>query len=399
MITPLLLAALQAVSGPQVVAHSPLTPRELIAVRSVGQVVLAESPSPGLSAIRIFVPVSEQFGEAGAGRVLTELATERVRGVAARTGAKFAAVRSGSGIAYTVSGSDLNFDYLFLVAARAVAAPSDEGIALRRAIQQVRTQLEPAAETGRGWVIADLTDRMCPTVPPWLGSSQELSRFDGQRLQGFWSRTHARGGLVVTVATALPSATVLAGLDLVGSRLPAAISPGVERQSGTAHAERARAPSVLRRWYGEARPVPSGFEAEAVVVGELISSGMAPDVEDFELFAELRETACGTAMVTVGSSYRGGSRAMRRRVTSFVEDLTSGLHAEAVAEASATVQLRLLSEADTPEGRARAVGSLFEGRAETPALVDALGELRLDDVTGFLNVLRARDPLRAELNP
>ncbi len=398
MITPLLLAALQAIPGPAPVVHAPLDPRAVIDVASVGRVILAESPSPGLSAIRVFVPLTEQYGESGAGRVLTRLATERVRGIAARTGAKFAAVRTGRGVAYTVSGSDLDLDYLFVVVSRAAAIPSDGGVVLRRAVQEVRSRLEPAAETGRGWVVADLADRICPTVPPWTGTSQDLARFDGAFLQAFWAKTHTPAHLVVTVATALPQATVLAGLDLIGVQLSPTVSGALVDGATPSQSPASRPPSVIRRWYGEARPIPVGFEASALVVGELLSTHLSQG-SGYELFAELRETACGPAIFTVGSSFRAGTRPMRQRVQGFVEELAADLDPGSVADAASTLRLRLMSNADTPEGRAEVVGSIFEGGPDVPTLIDDLAEFRLDDVVALFAAFRATDPLRAEVNP
>jgi len=391
------LVALQALAGPAVAPHNPLAARAVFELPSIGSVVLADSPSPGLSAIRVFVPLDEGFGEAGAGRVLTQLATERVRGIAARSGARFSATRSGAGIAYAVSGSDLDLDYLFLVMARALSAPADGRVALRRAVQRVRADLEPSVETGKGWTISSLSDRMCPTSPPWVGSLVDLGALDGDRIGMFWSRTHAAGSAVVTVATSLPQAIVLASLDLLGTRL-AQPSDAATRES-PAPPRRPRAPSVLRRWYGEGRPVPQGYSAAALVVGELLERRLPVEADGYELFAELRETACGPALIVVGSAFRGGERTMRRRVTSFVDDLTTGLDAIDVAEASAALRLRMLWESDAPDGRASAVGSLFEGGPSVSELVDALEAVRLDDVVRLLEALSSRDPLRAEVNP
>lgn len=398
MITPLLLAALQASPAAPPPDPDPFDPIAVLVVPEVGQLVVATSPSPGLSAVRIFVPAPEGSGEAGAARVLTELATERVRGVAARTGARFSATRDSRGIAYSVWGSDLDLDYLFLVAGRAAAEPADGRVALRSAVQHLVADLEPTTETGLGWVLSSLTDQMCPTATPWTGTIADLEALDAETLRRFWARTHQPGAWVVSVATALPTATVLAGLGLLAEELPdssmvteAAPSPGA--------GPRSRAPAALKRWYGEARPLPAGSGATALVLGELLATGLTPAGDGFELFAQIRDTSCGQAMVSVGSSYRAGARVMRRQVADLIETLSARVTASQVAAAASLLRLETLAAGDSPEGRARAVGAAFEGRLATSRLAADLREVDVDDVLSLLSALRATVPLRAEVNP
>lgn len=343
------------------------------------------------------MPATEVFGEAGAARVLIELATERVRGIAARTGARFSATRDSRGIAYSVWGSDLDLDYLFLVAGRAAAEPIDGRVALRSAVQRVAADLEPSAETGLGWVVSSLTDQMCPTAPPWTGRIADLEALDAEALGQFWARTHRPGGWVVTVSTGLPTATVLAGLGLLADQLPDSSAVTAVPQEGTG-GPRTRAPAVLKRWYGEARPLPAGSDATARVLGELIAN-LTPEGDSFELFAQIRETSCGQTLVTVGSSYRAGARVMRRQVTDFIETLSAEVSAGQVAAAASRIRLRLLASGDGPEGRSRTVGAAFEGRPSMSRSAAELLDVGVDDVQSLLSALRATVPLRAEVNP
>lgn len=395
MITPLLWAALQVVSGSPV-GPPVLPPPTVLDVPSVGLLVLTESPSPGLSAIRVFVPISEQFGEAGWGLVLTRLATERVRGLAARTGARFSATRVKGGIAYVVTGSDLDIDHLFSVVARALSAPKDGRISTQRAVSRVLSDLEPSTETGRGWVTSKLAVELCPTWPRWTGARADLEGLGEGDIEGFWGVTHAPGGLVVTVATSLSQPVVLSALDLVADRLPLGANPVDRTTSVRASEVPTGAPEVIRRWYGEARAFPANGVAVAHVVVELLAGTLVPQSSGYELFVDIREMECGPALVAVGSSLRGSAGELRTRVTSVVDELAAGIDATRVAEATASVHLRLLAAADTPEGRAALAAASFEGNAGTRDL-DALRTIGLEDVTALLDLLRTGEVVRAEI--
>lgn len=395
MVTPLLWAALQIVSGSPVGPPVLETPT-VLDVPAVGLLVQTESPSPGLSAIRVFVPVSERRGEAGWGLVLTQLAAERVRGLAASTGARFSASRAKGGIAYVVTGSDLDIDHLFSVVARALSAPKDGRIAIQRAVSLLLNDLEAFDETGRGWITARLAVELCPTSTPWTGARADLEGMGEVDIEGFWGATHAPGGLVVTVATSLSQPVVLSGLDLVAKQL-LGNSNSAERATSTRVSEApAGAPGVIRRWYGEARAFPAGDLAVAHVVAELLAGSLVPQSSGYELFVEVRELGCSPALVAVGSSFRISTGELRTRVTSVVDELSAGIDATRVAEATASVYLRLLAAADAPAGRAALAASSFEGQAGIRDL-DALRAIRLEDVTALLDLLRTGESVRAEI--
>lgn len=361
--------------------------------------LVTTSPSEGLTTVRVFVPFDESFAEAGTGRVLAQAAAERVRGTAARVGAQFSALRVPAGIAYSVTGSDEDFDYLASILRSAMAEPTAQDVVVRRLAARARTTIEREQETGRGWVSSDLAARLCPTAPPEAGMSGSLSSISARRLIRFWARTHVRNRASVVVVTRAPLPLVLSSLRTLGLAEGGVQSPASEVAPSSGSAPSLQ---VLRRWYGEARPLPEEAAAETEVLARLLDDAVTVSGQDYDLFIELRRVRCSSALLAVGTAYRAGDGAMRTRVSGLLGELTESLSEARVREAASDVRATLLAEVSTPAGMAGALGR-EGGDTGSPdglaGLYERLGSIGLADMSAFLDALAGLTPLRSELRP
>ncbi len=361
--------------------------------------LLKASPAQGLSTIRVFFPLDESFAEAGSGRVLARVAAERVAGSAARVGATFEAVRTPDGIAYSVTGADEDFDYLSWILRQAVAEPTESDVIVRRWANRAQVALEQSRETGRGFVQADLLGRLCPALPPEAGLSASLGSTSRERLRRFWLRTHTRDRASIVVVSRASVPLVLSAvrtLDLPEGAGPAP-EGGVDGVAPPPHGLQ-----VLRRWYGEARLLPTGAAAETHVLGELLTAAAAQPGRDYEIFLEVRQTRCADALILLGSAYRSGDRDMRAWISGLLGRVSGQLTETEVREAAAAARRALARSAASPAGLAAALGRQGADAGDANGLsrlYDRLGALDRATMVAFLDRVAATTPLRSEVRP
>ncbi len=388
-----------APQAPQAPRSAWLRPDTVLHPPGAVPLLIKSSPAEGLTAIRVFFPLDESFTEAGMGRILARVAAERVAGGAARVGATFEAIRTPDGISYTVTGADEDFDYLSWILRQAVSEPTESDVVVRRWSSRARLSLEQARETGRGWVQADLLGRICPEVPPEVGLSAPLAGASREGVRRFWRRTHTRDRASVIVVTRAPWPLVLSALRTLD--LPEEAGPG---PAGTTDAvvPPARSPEVLRRWYGEARPLPGDAPAETRVLGELLRTYATDSGRDYEIFLEVRRARCSAALLAMGTAYRSGDRDMRSRISGLPEWLANEATEGNVRAAAADARRTLARGAADPSGLAAALGREGADAGDPDGLsrlYDRLGLLGQTEMAAFLGRISALTPLRSEVRP
>ena len=363
------------------------------------RLVLKRSPSPGITTIRAFIPLDETFEEAGIGRVLAGLAAERVRGTVARIGATFEASRTPTGIAYAVTGSDEDFDYLAFILRRALAEPGEQAVVVRRIAGRAQRTLERESETGRGWISADLSAKLCPTLAPEAGVASTLSTLTPAGVQRFWRRTHRRERASLIVVSRASRPLVFSALRSLG--LPPTDASEGAPPSTSAPPARPQL-QVLRRWYGEAHPLPLDARAETLVLARSIDGALGPSPQDYDLFVEFKSTRCADALLVLGTAYRAGDRQMRARVGNLLDELAGSLREGTVRNTASAVGADLLRAAALPASLADALGREGADRGDPGGLARLharLAEIELEDLATYLEGLARLEPLRSEVRP
>lgn len=387
--------------GPDTVSTRPppLHPDTVFRIPGGPRVILLETPGSQLVSIRLLVPLTEGPAEAGSARVLQRLRLDAVRSLARQVGARVDGSRTHRGLAYAVSGTGADFDYLAWLVRRAVADPRADGAAVDREVEAVRAEAARAGETAEGRLRARLRRGVWPGAPPSTGTPGTLDRVNPASLRDFWRRTHDPGRMELVVAGDVEPVLILAAFQAMeptsgpdGRPLDAPALP---------HRDEAD-PEILRTWYGQAFVVTDGSDPRPAVAAALLAQSLEAAPVRLEGAVELWEAGAVSALIVMGAAYPEDAEAMRQTIRQLPATTVRMLDEAHFRETVARVRGDLLFGARTPWGLTSLVGHFVEGTGDPLGAERFLAELESlepEEMRSFLGELQARTPVREELRP
>lgn len=400
-----LAAAVQEVPPPgppgeaRDVAEAAFLPDTVLEPPGGPRLVLLGPPGGGVAALRLSVPLREGALEAGAGRLIRDLALERITGLARPIGARVAARRTPVGLAYTVEGAAADFEYLAYLLREAVAEPNVESVGFGEAVDDLREELGRRGETPDARLVARLRRAAAPGVPPLDGTPASLAGMDAARVRQVWRRSHQASAMTLVVSAPVVPEVVLAATRSLGAPEDAA-RPPLEAPAPTV--EDAGQPQTLRHWYGEAYAGGDPTDPRGPVAALLVARHLGSRTDGFESGVQLWELPGRWVLAVLGASYRTRLADMRRTVSGAVGAAADQLTNAVVADAVARRRRELLLDARTPAGLVNEVGRGLDatGRPDGAARdLATLALLDVDEMRSFFAELQALPPHTAEIRP
>lgn len=378
---------------------SPFVPDTVLAPPEGPRIVLLTSPGEGVAALRLAVPLRESPAEAGAGRLLRDLALERMRTLARPVGAQVAATRTPHGIAYSVEGAAADFEYLAYLLRQAVASPDVEGPGFQEARLRLEAEVAADVETPSRRIAGLLRAQVAPGYPPLEGTRGSVAGLDPARVAAVWRRSHQPSGMTLVVSAPVAPEVVLAATRGLGAPEEAAGPPADEPPPSE---PRPPSPEAIRDWYGEARGAGAIGDPSGPVVARLVAARLRALGGPFEVGVELWELPDRWVLAVMGAARPAGAQALRRAVSGALADVRGTLEATAVAAAVAELRRDLLVEARTAAGLVAVVGRALEARADPRAAADdaaALVSVDVDQVRRRLDGMLGVPPVVAQVRP
>jgi hypothetical protein len=392
-------AGAQAAPAPDPRPASVLAPDTVLAPVGGPRIVLLISPGVGVAALRLAVPLREGAAEAGAGRLLRDLALERMRSLARPVGAEVAAARTPWGLAYSVVGAAADFEYLAYLLREAVAAPDVTGPGLAEARLRLQGEAAGAVETPSGRVAADLRSQLAPGLPPLEGTPASVQALDAARVREVWLRSHQPSAMTLVVSAPVVPEVVLAATRGIGAPEESAAPPLEAR--APAGSRPAAAPSV-RSWYGEAWSVAAPGDPRGAIVASLVADRLRDHSAGIEASVELWDLPDRSVLAVVGASWMRDAQAMRRSVSGALALTRDALDEGAVAGAAAQVRRDLMMVTRTPAGLVAVVGRAMEADGDPLSAARGLEALLAVDARGvreLLDQLLRQGPRTAQVRP
>ncbi len=393
------VAEAQAVPAPEYRPGSVLTPDTVLAPLGGPRIVLLSSPGVGVAALRLAVPLREGPTEAGAGRLLRELALERMRTLARPVGAQVSAARTPWGLAYSAVGATADFEYLAYLLREAVAPPDVTGPSFAAARLRLQGETAEAVETPSGRVAADLRSQMAPGLPPLVGTPSSLQALDAPRVREVWLRSHQSSAMTLVVSAPVAPEVVLAATRGIGApEESAAPAPGAPAPAGS----RVGAPQTLRSWYGEAWPVGPPRDPMGTVLAFLVARQLRAGSSGIEASVELWDLPDRSVLAIVGSSWARNAQAMRRAVSDALAATRDALDEGAVKRAVTQARREQMMAARTPAGLVTVVGRAMEADGDPLSAERDLEALRTVDATSMRDLvdrLLRQGPRTAQARP
>jgi predicted Zn-dependent peptidase len=392
-------ALLPQAAGAQVAAASPLAPDTVLEPAGGPRIVLLASPGVGVAALRLAVPLREGAAEAGAGRLLRDLALERMRSLARPVGARVSAARTPWGLAYSVVGATADFEYLAYLLREAVAAPDVTGPAFAEARLRIQGEAAAALETPSRRVAAALRAQAAPGLPPLEGTPASVQALDPARVRQVWLRSHQASAMTLVVSAPLVPEVVLAATRGMGAPEEAAAPPADAPVPGP---PRTAAPPPLRVWYGEAVLIPGLRDPRGAVVASLVADRLRDSTAGMEATVELWDLPSGSVLALIASAWTANSQSMRRSVSGALARTRDALDETAAAGAVARARRELMLAASTPEGLVATVGRAMEADGDPHSAAREMAALQAVDaasVRSFLDELVRQRPRTAEVRP
>jgi predicted Zn-dependent peptidase len=379
-------------------AADPLRPDTVLSPPGGPRLVLLGTPGSGIAALRLHVPLEEAPAEAGVGRLLEELARDRMEGLARPVGARVSVSRTPWGLAYAAEGAVADVEYLAYLLREAVRRPEVADVPFSRAKRRLAEAAARARETPSGRLSDRLRSALDPTTPPPQGTPATVAALDAGRLLEAWRRSHRPDRMTLVASAGVVPEVILAATRGLGSDGPA--PPPLDAPPPTE--DRSLRTQSLRRWYGRAwsggRPAsPVGPVAALLVAEALEESG-----GDFETTLQLRALRHRWALLALGAAYRADVPAMRAAVDGAVAGALSRLTRAGVSRAAARLRRDLLFRTRTPLGLVEAVGWAMEASGDPTAAarrLAALDTLDAETVRTYLEELAAGPAVTAEVRP
>ncbi|HSW29135.1 MAG TPA: hypothetical protein VLH75_06505 [Longimicrobiales bacterium] len=392
-------AGAQVMPAPEPRPASALAPDTVLAPLGGPRIVLLASPGVGVAALRLAVPLREGPTEAGAGRLLRDLALERMRSLARPVGAEVSAARTPWGIAYTAVGATADFEYLAYLLREAVASPDVTGPGFAEVRLRLQGDATAAVETPSGRVGADLRSQIAPGLPPLEGTPASLQAMDAARVREVWLRSHQPSTMTLVVSAPVAPEVVLAATRGMGApEESAAPPPGAPASAGS----RTAAPQSLRSWYGEAWPVGSPRDPLGAVAASLLAEQLRTGPSGIEVRVELWDLVDRSVLAVVASSWSRNAQAMRRAVSGAIAATRGTLDDGAVERAAAQARRNGMMAARTPAGLVAVVGRAMEADGDPLSAqrdMEALQAVDAASVRDLLDRLLRQGPRTAQVRP
>lgn len=377
---------------------SPFAPDTLLAPPGGPRIVMLGTPGEGVAALRLSVPLREGPAEAGAGRILRELALHRMETLARPVGVRVSVSRTPWGMAYAVEGAAADFEYLAYLLREGVAEPNVTGAGFEEARLGLRAAASSAQETPGGLLLSRLRAAVAAGVPPMEGTPATVDRLDAAMVRSVWRRSHQSSTMTLVVSAPVVPEVVLAATRGLGA------PEGDARGPLDAPAPRPPAADAetLRAYFGEAfhsTPVddPRGQVAALLVARHLQDAG-----DGFELGVQLWELPDRWVLAVTGAAYPRQATAMRRAVSGALTGTRDALIAGQVEGAVAQVRRDIMLRAQTAGGLVAVVGRAMEPTGDALAgahYLEALSALDLTGVRAYLDDLIRTGPAHAEVRP
>lgn len=378
----------------------PFVPDTVLTPPSGPRIVRLPAPGSPVVSLRLSVPIREGSAEAGVGRVLQMLGTERATSLGRPVGATVEGTRTPWSIAYTVTGAAADIDFLAYLLREAVRDPAGRRVDLQQAVADLETDARRRQETPGGRVAAQLRTATTST-PPIGGTLGSLGRLTMADVRAAWARSHRPEDMTLLVAGDVPLEVLLASLQGLGA--PSAGGATAPAEGAVSEPSRARI-QVLRHWYGEARPLPDDRdphgEVAALLVADRLRTGGGGG--EFEAEVQLWQLPEIRVLAVVGAAYSAGRQAMRGRIQGILAETAEALAPADVERAVTRLESDLRMRARTPAGRAGVVGLHLDATGEVGAAgdyLDALGAVTTESARRYLATLSEIPPEQAEVRP
>lgn len=284
-------------------------------------------------ALRVSVPFTEEWGDAGAGQILARMATERMEAIGNRGGVRASATRTATSLVYEVAGPAADLDFLVWVLRAGLQAP-DAGPFLRIRRDAV-ARVDRILETPEGTLGLELRRSIDPGAPPLHGTRTALERLTPERLEELWSATHRQDAIRIVAVTRLEAEVLLAALSELGVPTGEARDPPSAPQAG---AQVTAEPEVIRRWEARAWTLDEGRDPAPLVAARLLAELHRDDPGDYELGVELWEVGRRWTLVLSGAAYPRGLSAMQSRLENLAADAEGQVTDERVAHHAARIR-------------------------------------------------------------
>ena len=363
------------------------------------RIVVLRSPGSPTVTLRASVPLREEQGESGAGRLLAAMAEERARAVSGPVSARIEGRRTPTGVAYSVSGARQDLDYLAYLLRVALSEPRPGRVEFQRARNELLEEVHRTRETPSRRMARALRIRAFPSETPVDGTLESLEGMTPTTLRNLWRRSHGTRTITVLVVGDVPRELLLASLQGMGRA-----AAGEAEATGTAlPPDPGGETEVLRRWYGEARVLPDATDPRGTVAALLVAGHMRRVTASFEAHVELWQVGRRQALAVIGASYRASAGTMRSAVRDALTATADGLSPSDVEAAAARVRREALFDARSPWGRAALVSLRMEvaggDSGAVRAWLDALDAVTAESMRAYLTELAAATPVRTEVTP
>jgi len=353
----------------------PLVPDTVVQAPGRPALAVLSTGTSGVTALRLAVPLRESEFEAGAGRLLAELALERMRGPAARIGAHVTAERTPWGVAYTVAGAEVDLEYLGFLLRTALEEPGGDPVRFSSTRASILEELERAEESPDDRLVDRLRAMVSPGPSPLAGTLEALSVLTAPQLREVWRRSHTSASIQIVAATALEPAVLLAGLTGIGHPFD---SLAIPREEGTMRRSDRTAPPLLRNRYGLAWVGDETLDPHAAVVWSLLAQRLQDPPQGIEARARLIQFQRGHAIFLTGTT-RGRDTGLRTFLDGLLPALEADITAGSVRDAALEIRHRYNVTASSPVGLVDRVGRALEATGQTGAAAEYVA--RLDAVT------------------
>jgi len=376
-----------------------LTPDTVLDPPGGPRIVLLGTQGRGVSALRLFVPLTESSLESGMGRVMADLAERRMEALARPVGARTRVVRTPRGLAYEAEGATADLEYLAYLLREGASRPDVSEIPFTRARTRAEERVARSREVPSERLARSLRSALDPGAQPLDGTRASLEALQPARILEVWQRSHRAPGMTLVVSAGVLPEVVLAATRGMGSADPTdpgqVYAPASDDTDGLAT-------QTLRRWYGLGWAGGGGHPPVGPVTALLLAEVLPGVTGDFESSVRLVELSDRWGILLLGAAYPRRAQALRGSLNGALDALEGSLNATSVQQAVDRVRLDLLTGARTPRGLVEEVGWRMERSADPRAAATYLERLEgvdLDSVRAFLAELRAGGGTTGEVGP
>jgi len=377
---------------------SPFAPDTLLEPPGGPRIVMLNTHGEGVAALRLAVPLREGAVEAGAGRILRELALQRMETLARPVGVRVSVSRTPWSMAYVVEGAAADFEYLAYLLREAVAEPDVAGPDFAQAHQRLRSAAARAQETPGDLLLSRLRAAAAPGLPPSEGNPATADGLDAAVVRSVWRRSHQSSAMTLVVSAPVVPEVVLAGTRGLGA--PEADAGGPPN-APVPTPPRPDA-ETLRSHYGEAFQSTVVEDPHPQVAAILVARHLQGKGDSFELGVQLWELPDRWLVAVTGRAYPRQVAGMRAAVSGALAGTRDALDPAMVRQAVAQMRRDIMLRSRTPAGLVGVVGRAMEVGGHPLAAVrylDALAAVDLTSTRDYMTRLIRVGPVRADVRP